>query len=504
MSKKKSVFLSFNIFYFLILFTPIAISMFYPIELETRESTLWLHVMTLKNGISLYDQNLVAYANHAHGPIDPLFKYVISSFFSFLEPWQVSRISNFLFFIFIYILFFCILKKFKFNLNIILFLSSLFFSLILLFTKGYQGRADATALFFFLILIFGVINYSNSNFFIYLLNPILSSLIIMTNWRFTHIVLVVSTFIFFKKFMENLEFRKIEYKSFIIYFFIFLVFPTIFLYFEFNLDISKYNDYFFNFFYFKSHFDLNFLLNGFQSLFKVEKFFVLIILCFLILHFVITREFEVRKKFFFLLVFFTIFIITLFQYLYNYTGGGIYYFTPIILITFFLFFVSLRDFNFYQNLISNFYLKNILILLILLIVVSAAKFSISSSYYMIKTLPKAIEMHNYLVKFDNTGALSESLHFHKKKYSNEKIDIGDLLSYRSRQVGGDYLKTYQSHINDIKMNHFTYIIHNFAGSSEISSLIKKKIYVILKKFDESYFHSNLREVLVLKKNILSK
>ena len=478
--------------------------MFYPIELETRESTLWLHVLTLKNGISLYDQSLVAYANHAHGPIDPLFKYFISNFFSFLEPWQVSRISNFLFFIFIYILFFAILKKFKLNLNIILFTSSLFFSLILLFTKGYQGRADVTALFFFLILIFGVTNYSNSNFFIYLLNPILSSLIIMTNWRFTHIVLVVSTFIFFKKFMENLDFSKIKYKSFIIYFFIFLVFPIIFLYFEFNLDISKYNDYFFNFFYFKSHFDLNFLLNGFQSLLKVEKFFVLIILCFLILHFVITKEFEVRKKCFFLLVFFIIFIITLFQYLYNYTGGGIYYFTPIILITFFLFFVSLRDVDFYQNLISNFYLKNILILLILLIAISAAKFSISSSYYMIKTLPKAMEMHNYLVKLDNAGALSESLHFHKKKFSNEKIDIGDLLSYRSRQVGGDYLKTYQSHINDIKMNRFPYIIHNFAGSSEINFLMKKKIYVILKKFDESYFHSNLREVLVLKKNILSK
>ena len=504
MSKKYLFFLFFNIFFFLILFFPIVISMFYPIELETRESTLWLHVLTLKNGISLYDQNLVAYANHAHGPIDPLFKYFISNFFSFLEPWQVSRISNFLFFISIYILFFYILKKFKFNLNTILFLSSLFFSLILLFTKGYQGRADVTALFFFLILIFGVINYSNNNFFIYLLNPILGSLVIMTNWRFTHVVLVVSTFIFFKKFMENLDFGKIKYKSFIIYFFIFLVFPVIFLYFEFNLDISKYNDYFFNFFYFKSHFDFNFFLNGFRSLFKVEKFFILIILCFLILHFVITREFKVRKKIFFHLVFFLIFIVTLFQYLYNYTGGGIYYFTPIILITFFLFFVSLRDFNFYRNLVNNFYLKNILTLLFLLIIVSAGKFSISSSYYMIKTLPKAMEMHNYLVRFDNADTLSESLHFHKKKYFNEKIDIGDLLAYRSIQVGGDYLKTYQLHINDIKVSRFTHIIHNFAGSAEINNLIKKKIYVVLKKFDESYFHSNLREVLVLKKNILSK
>ena len=82
----------------IILFLPLYQSFFFPMELEVRESTLWLHILTIKEGINIYNQDLVAYANQAHGPIDPLFKLIIHKIFFFFEPWQVSRLNNILLF----------------------------------------------------------------------------------------------------------------------------------------------------------------------------------------------------------------------------------------------------------------------------------------------------------------------------------------------------------------------------------------------------------------------
>ena len=98
--------------------------------------------------------------------------------------------------------------------------------------------------------------------------------------------------------------------------------------------------------------------------------------------------------------------------------------------------------------------------------------------------------------------LSESLHFHKKKFNGEKIDIGDLISYRSTQVGGDYENTYVKHLNDIKELKYEYIVHNFTGSRLINELIETKKYIIVKSFKDNY--SNIGEVFILRKNFLSK
>ena len=98
--------------------------------------------------------------------------------------------------------------------------------------------------------------------------------------------------------------------------------------------------------------------------------------------------------------------------------------------------------------------------------------------------------------------MSESLHFHKDKYLKEKIDIGDLISYRSSQVGGEYEKTYKLHLDDILNGKYDYIVHNYTGSKIIDNLVLNKRYKIIKTFSDNY--SNIGEVLILRKNILSK
>tara|TARA_B110000977_G_scaffold29967_1_gene39132 strand:- start:4715 stop:6244 length:1530 start_codon:yes stop_codon:yes gene_type:complete len=500
------IFTIFNIFFVLLLFFPIATSLFYPIELEVRESTLWLHVLTLKSNVGLYDSSFVAYANHAHGPFDPIFKYFISNIFSFLEPWQISRSSNLFFFISIYLTFFTILKKYKFPINSILFFASLFFSLILIFTKGYQGRADITALFLLIALIFVVINFSLNSTIFRIFNPLLVALVILTNWRFLPIVFSISLFFLLEDFVKKkYSIRKINVKKIVEYLFILTLVPIAILHLQFDFELKKYYDYFFNFFYFESHFSSTYIKGGLTSLLKVEKFFVLILFCVTIFYYFVIKGLLKRNVFPFYLTFFGIILITIFQFLYNYNGGGIYYFTPVVLITFFLFFHTLKNFLFYNSILQkNKKIKYLLISLIFLIVINAGKFSAIASFKMITTYNNAQDLHLELSRLNQHETLSESMHFQKKMFTGEKIDIGDLMSYRSSQVGGEYQKIYLDHIEDIKKKKYTYIIHNFTGSSIIGKLIKENKYRVVRTFKGSNFYSNTRDVLVLKKNVLSK
>src|SRR5919197_3120084 len=73
-----------------------AIVFFYPLEVETRESTVWLYVLALRQGISIYDHSRVAFVNMNHGPFDPLFKLLITLLCPFLEPWHIVRFAVFL------------------------------------------------------------------------------------------------------------------------------------------------------------------------------------------------------------------------------------------------------------------------------------------------------------------------------------------------------------------------------------------------------------------------
>lgn len=64
----------------------------FPLELELREGTVWLHVLAQQAGISLYDHGRLAYVNMNHGPLDPLLKYWVSVLLPPLAPAMVTRI----------------------------------------------------------------------------------------------------------------------------------------------------------------------------------------------------------------------------------------------------------------------------------------------------------------------------------------------------------------------------------------------------------------------------
>lgn len=63
----------------------------FPLELEFREGTVWLHVLAEQAGVSIYDHARVAFVNQNHGPLDPLLKQAISAALPFLSPAMVTR-----------------------------------------------------------------------------------------------------------------------------------------------------------------------------------------------------------------------------------------------------------------------------------------------------------------------------------------------------------------------------------------------------------------------------
>lgn len=500
---KKISLTTIMLFVIAILFLPIIISFFYPIELEVRESTLWLHILTIIDGINIYDPSLVAYANQAHGPMDPILKLLIYKILFFLEPWQVSRLNNVLLFISIFIINYLKFKKSN-NFITIGFISILIYSLIFLFTKTFQGRADITAMLLISWLCYFCSNENNFDRIIKItLLAFLFSLIIMTNWRFLPLCLAIVFFpiLYTNDFRDIFKFKKII----LILNFLFLsLIPFIlilFLFFDFNL--KKYFDYFIGFFYFESHFSFKHYLIGLNNLIRVEKLYLLIILfvTYLLKNIYETDEIFF-KKFFKILISFFVFFVSLVSYLYNYVGGGIYYFTPVI---FFLWYLILFEYKEKKlNFIHNKYISILIFFCVIVITTMSLKNSIRSSIGLYSSYLKAIKMHNYLFKITNHNqkVLSESLHFHKRKYSGEKIDIGDLISYRSSQVGGSYEQTYKSHLKDLEQGKYDFIIHNFTGSNFINELIKDNKYSVIKTFSNNY--SNIGDVLILRKNFLSK
>ncbi len=64
---------------------------FFPLELEFKEGTSWLHVLTMQAGISIYDHQQVAYINMNHGPLNPVLKYLLATALPFLRPAMVTR-----------------------------------------------------------------------------------------------------------------------------------------------------------------------------------------------------------------------------------------------------------------------------------------------------------------------------------------------------------------------------------------------------------------------------
>ena len=63
----------------------------YPVEIEVREGSVWLHVLAKRAGVDIYDPSRVAFVNMNHGPMDPIVKTWIATIFPGLPGNMVIR-----------------------------------------------------------------------------------------------------------------------------------------------------------------------------------------------------------------------------------------------------------------------------------------------------------------------------------------------------------------------------------------------------------------------------
>lgn len=120
----------------------------YPMEMELREGTSWLHVLAMKAGISLYDHHAVAFINMNHGPLDPILKYWISS----LLPWLPSQVVVRFFVPIVPVGVYLALRRARGGGGVGVLLGSASLYLFLLNLQPFHllvGRSDPAALFFF-------------------------------------------------------------------------------------------------------------------------------------------------------------------------------------------------------------------------------------------------------------------------------------------------------------------------------------------------------------------
>jgi len=138
-------------------FASATIVFFYPLEIETRESTVWLHVNAQKSGIDIYDHTLTAFVDMNHGPLGALVKFWISSLLPFLAPWQVTRFFVFLLpFVFLFVGWKLAPAASRASRQQVLFLSSLGFVMLMVTAREFLfvGRADATIAVLLLLAIY--------------------------------------------------------------------------------------------------------------------------------------------------------------------------------------------------------------------------------------------------------------------------------------------------------------------------------------------------------------
>jgi hypothetical protein len=480
-------------------------SFLYPLELEPREGTNWIHALAFKSGINIYDHTRVAFINMNHGPFDSIFKFLISTFLPFLLPGMVIRLPQLLIPVFLFYSAYLILKIFykKKVFFLSLFFSQLFYMICYsLFGNTFNlGRSDATYLLLIILAVIVFMKLLNShkkiNFIYMLIIGILLMSAILTNWRILPFVFII----FILMFSYFILIMKIHPKMITIYFLSFLLgglivfFPIISILFKF--DFILYYKHFFGFFTNESGWGTNpaasipFIIKTMLNIFIILQSVLLIFILFKSL---------VKKNIFDLICFFSylfLFWIYTLSYYLNYGGGGIYYLMPIFLFSFYyplLIFKDLIDFvsNLKLLVISNkfkLYLKiynykRLFISGFIIIILLNLKWG-SIFDFQIKlwgAMNNAYKFSNTLTNIDNTsGILTEDIFLFKRKLNGQTIDMGDtifsLYNYdQGKYFGEDFSRKISYYFQNFGKGNFIYVLEGYTSSKFLREYVRTNSY----------------------------
>lgn len=460
----------------------------YPLEIETRESAVWLHVLALKAGIHIYDPAQVAFIKMHKGPFDPLVKFAVATMFPFLEGWHVTRFAVFLLpYLFLGITWKLLAESAQ-SFWQVLYLGCIGYVFILLCGKEFilAGREDATVALLFLTLIYLSLYYSPKSHGSAIAGGVLWGLfgmaIALTNWRVTPIV--VGSFIFTA--WRYLQIQSVPKRHIVSYALAStcsaLILWGIILLCFFNFDLVYHWKLHFGFFleesgwgtdrYYGSVFSfVRSLFNPYvadPSSLKGGPLFLT-----LLAYGLVPKQRRVEHLGWLVWGLFSL-MITAASYYLNYNGGGQWYFVPFLIILWF--FVVAHYAQIPQS------------RLVALGVVLLALLAINYRTVFLPTVNRVLTMHQASQFLATARALqkthtvqSEDTFFYRTAYQDELIDSGDEVEAvtATNYYGPVFTKTAQRHFKQIRTHPPDYIITGITKSSKLATLLAER-YALFK------------------------
>jgi hypothetical protein len=475
------------------------VAFFFPLEIETRESTVWLHVLALKGGINLYDHARVAFVNMNHGPLEPLWKLAVATLFPFLDAWHVTRFAVFaLPFAFLLAAWALTTPRSPEARIRAVCLGSVGYLALMVSAKEtiFVGRSDATAALLVVVLVYASIVQPKSapaTALHGLGSGALGTSIILTNWRITPIVFAVFLFTCWHYRRVGLASGRLigVYVASCVVGGTAIALPL--LYYVFHLDLALYYTHFFGFHSrsagwvsefppdsvgahipFGDTFDksaVSFALDVVDPVGRRRNTGSPLLLASVMYALVPAKGQALNRAWAALAG--LVFLSCVLAYYMNYYGGGAYYFIPFVIVVWFLVCTN------------HWALSDVKLLLLGAVILALMGVNLHTVVYpTAKRIVRMPQAYRFLGQVRSLQAghtvLSEDVFFYRTAYQGELIDMGDVVSVfrKTGSYGKAFTETATRHFAALQSHPPDYVVTGTTASPELKALLKEK-YVLV-------------------------
>jgi hypothetical protein len=486
-----------NIFFTLLIFLTFALvltTISYPLELEFREGTNWIHALALSKGINIFSTSNVAYINMNHGPIDSVLKSFVLRVAPHLDPRFVTRVFVIILPIEIFLLTSLKLNKTLKNIKfsnksyIVLNKSYLYFlvsyiPLLAISSMVFVGRSDQTALCFAYLSSFLLLKCETKAKLtittLFMLGLSLS-MMVLTNWRFAILIPFILLLVIIK---DQIIFIKES-----IFVLLGGIIPPLFIlknYYQWNFEL--YYKHYIGFFlgisgwqssiaqYNLTQSDYKFLdycLSFISTSYIHAASFIFNVACIaLMLTLILLWRKKILNNKQKLSVFAQLFLCFLCNtsYFLNYSGGSLNYFFPLLVFMWALMMANENELDqIFKSLTpqAKFYIT--------------ACFLIACSITLTLRYKFLFENYEFATRFkDQISLLEKNEHIYSESvfFQNlndiPKIDMGDTASAveKSGYYGKEFSEIFNANLSELKNHPPTYILSGRVSSPELKKLI---------------------------------
>ena len=488
------------------------IAFVYPLEIETRESTVWLHVLALKHGINIYDHAQVAFINQNHGPLDSLFKVFVATLLPFLEPWQVARFSVFVLPCAFLLVAWKYSTEFKqTSRRDALYLGAIGYLFLVLSAKEFifVGRSDATAALLLLPLTYLSVSVPSAAFrngILYgLVAGSLGMLVVLTNWRMVPVIGALLAFNLWR--IRHQGSSRIRFLPKYISGYLgaaTAIFALVLIY-SFDADFPRYYKHFFGIYtkasghghstYEHASF-LWFLGSLLRPTASPDSLKGSPLLWAVAVYLLTMNKLSAENRAWFLLGSVVFASCTAAYYL-NYYGGGQWYYMPFVIILWFFLCTHFPHLSEPRAAAMGIMTVGLLGLNIQTV--------IAPTSWRVATFSQA---HDFMADLRSLqrqhSVLSEDTYFYRTSYGGELIDMGDMVS-RIRKKGyyyGDqFNRTVDRHFERLRKDPPEYIVTGVTESPELRRLIEED-YILVARGPENFTANGLGESQLFRRKTL--